>query len=97
MLPGFGILLVIGAGLALLIDFTSFLGQFHAGIHSVSRSLNQSLHWLILGTTLIVIFWLFVSSLFHDPLLDPLGIEHRKNLWSGGPILRQCRGTMVID
>ena len=49
-------------------------------MQSISVFLDQSLPWMILGTTLIVVVLLFVSSLSHDPLLDPLGIQHRQNL-----------------
>ena len=49
-------------------------------MQSISVLLDQSLPWMILGTTLIVVVLLFVSSLSHDPLLDPLGIQQRQNL-----------------
>ncbi len=90
VLLGFGMILVIGTGLALMTDFTGFLGQFHGGMQSISRFLDQSLHWMILGTTVVVILLVFALSLFHDPLLDPLGIEHRQNLGVAGLVVVLC-------
>ncbi len=79
-LLGFGIILVVSMGLALIADFTAFLGEFFPGAKAVSRFLAPSIDSLMLGITAVVILLLLVSGFFHDPLLDPLGIERTRHI-----------------